>query len=74
MTKTDSRTADKFVIRMPDGMRNKVDLAAWNLYMSMNSFVIQAIAEKLDRDERQKVLLDILTAAAKQAAPSTTES
>lgn len=74
MSRTDSRTADKFVIRMPDGMRNKVDLAAWNLYMSMNSFVIQAIAEKLDRDERQKVLLDILSAAAKQAAPSTTES
>jgi hypothetical protein len=68
---TDSRTADKFVIRLPEGMRAKMDLAAWNLYMSMNSFVITAIAEKLDRDQRQELLLDALVAAAKKAAPTT---
>jgi hypothetical protein len=50
-------------------MRAKMDLAAWNLYMSMNSFVITAIAEKLDRDQRQELLLDALVAAAKRVAP-----
>ncbi len=69
MIKTDSRTADKFVVRLPDGMRDKVDFAAWNANMSMNSFIVTAIAEKLDRDQRQKVLLDALIVAAKLAVP-----
>jgi hypothetical protein len=65
--KTDSRTADKFVIRLPNGMRDKVDYASWNAYMSMNSFIVTAIAEKLDRDQQQQILLAVLVEAAKKA-------
>ncbi|WP_122219225.1 Arc family DNA-binding protein [Pseudomonas syringae group genomosp. 7] len=55
-----SREADKFVVRMPDGMRSGVDAAAAQLYTSMNTFVVQAVAEKLDRQQRQDLLLDAL--------------
>lgn len=62
-----SRDADKFVIRYPEGMRERVAEAAFDGYMSMNSYVIQAVAEKLDRDKRQELLIDVLVAAAKRA-------
>ncbi|WP_122587132.1 Arc family DNA-binding protein [Pseudomonas viridiflava] len=55
-----SREADKFVVRMPAGMRSGVDAAAAQLYTSMNTFVVQAVAEKLDRQQRQDLLLDAL--------------
>jgi len=58
-----SRTADKFVVRLPDGIRAQVETAAAGEFTSMNTFVIQAIAEKLDRQQRQEVLLDALVAA-----------
>lgn len=57
-----SRTADKFVVRMPDGMRPDVEARAASDFISMNSFVVQAIAEKLDRDKRQDLLLGALAA------------
>lgn len=55
-----NREADKFVVRMPEGMRSNVDKAAGLLFTSMNTFVIQAVAEKLDRQSRQALLLDAL--------------
>ncbi len=67
MNNGDSRTADKFVIRYPEGMRALVSQASFDGYMSMNTYVIQAIAEKLDRDKRQELLLDVLVAAARRA-------
>lgn len=57
---TSSRTADKFVIRLPDGMRDQMAAAADGQHISMNTFAIQAIAEKLDRDKRMQVLVDEL--------------
>lgn len=56
MKNFDSRTADKFVVRMPDGMRDQVCDAAGEQFTSMNSFVVQAIAEKLGRQNRQAVV------------------
>jgi len=65
-----SREQDKFVVRMPDGMRDQVAKAADASYTSMNTFVVQAIAEKLDRGRRQELLLDALERyeAARQVA------
>ncbi|HGM6620255.1 hypothetical protein ACP87_09875 [Pseudomonas oleovorans] len=57
-----SRTADKFVVRLPADMRGRVDEAAGQQYTSMNTFIVQAIAEKLDRDRKQQLLLEALAA------------
>lgn len=58
-----SRTADKFVVRLPDGMRAQVDTQASDRHFSMNTFVVQAIEEKLARGARQELLLDALAQA-----------
>ncbi|WJN61321.1 Arc family DNA-binding protein [Pseudomonas sp. SO81] len=64
----DSRTADKFVVRLPDGMRAMVEGKAIDLHTSMNTFVVQAISEKLARGIRQELLLDALERATNQRA------
>lgn len=66
MEKTNSRTADKFVVRLPEGVRDLVEASSWQLNMSMNTWVLQAITEKLDRDKRQELLLDALVEAVKK--------
>ena len=43
-----SRTADKFVVRLPDGMREKVKARGKVDSRSMNAVVIQALARYLD--------------------------
>lgn len=45
-----SRTADKFVIRLPDGMRERVAARAKLAHTSMNTLCIQALEQMLDRD------------------------
>lgn len=52
-----SRTADKFVVRMPDGVRDQVEEKSGAAHISMNSFVVQAIEEKLARDAGEPDLL-----------------
>jgi predicted transcriptional regulator len=64
MSAYNSRTADKFMIRLPDDMRAQVEAAAGKQFTSMNTFIVQAIAEKLDHDKRQELLLDALAFAA----------
>jgi hypothetical protein len=44
----DSRLADKFVIRLPEGMREKVKARGKADSRSMNGVVIQALAQYLD--------------------------
>ncbi|MDH1341869.1 Arc family DNA-binding protein [Ectopseudomonas oleovorans] len=56
-----SRTADKFVVRLPDGVRARVDTAAQLEHNSMNTFFVQAIEEKLERAERQETMLRALS-------------
>lgn len=58
-----SRTADKFTVRMPDGMRTRVETAAEADHTSMNTFMVQAVEEKLARAARQELLLDALQQA-----------
>ncbi|WP_129932399.1 MULTISPECIES: CopG family ribbon-helix-helix protein [unclassified Pseudomonas] len=59
----DSRTADKFVVRLPDGMRDQVNAAATADDRSMNSLIVKAIREYLDLQQRQQTLLGALVLA-----------
>lgn len=51
-TQYNSRTADKFVLRLPDGMRDRISLAAEKSYRSMNGEIIARIANSLDLEAR----------------------
>ena len=62
-TQYDSRTADKFVVRLPDGLRNEVQGAADHLDTSMNTVFVQAVRQYLDNQKRQQLLLDALAKA-----------
>lgn len=64
--KAPSRLADKFVVRMPDGLREQVEEQAKASFTSMNTFCLQAIAEKLDRDCKMQLLLSLLVEKAGQ--------
>lgn len=55
-----SRVADKFVCRFPDGMRETVEGLAADQHTSMNTFIVQAVEEKIARGVRQELLLDSL--------------
>lgn len=59
-TKYDSRLLEKFVVRLPDGLRSQVEDAAGTEHTSMNSVVVRAIEQYLDTQCRQKLLLDAL--------------
>ncbi|MCO7519409.1 MULTISPECIES: Arc family DNA-binding protein [unclassified Pseudomonas] len=60
----DSHSLDKFVVRLPDGLRDQVAAAAAADEPSMNGLIVIAIREHLDRGKRAKALLDALTQAA----------
>ena len=55
-----SRDADKFVVRLPDGLREQVTIAANADERSMNSLIVKAIREHLDGNKRLEVLLGAL--------------
>ena len=59
-TNYDSRTADKFVVRLPDGLRADIEAAATASDRSMNSVFVQAVRQYLDGQNRQQILLDAL--------------
>jgi hypothetical protein len=58
-----SRTADKFVVRLPDGRREEVDAVATAQSTSMNSIFIRAARQFVAGQRRQELLLDALVAA-----------
>lgn len=64
-----SRVADKFVCRLPDGMRDTVEALAVEQHTSMNTFIIQAIEEKIARGVRQEMLLDALQQRLQMLSP-----
>lgn len=55
-----SSTADKFVVRLPDGMRARVEQLAAAQHTSMNTEIVRAIEAHLDGQVRQALLLDSL--------------
>lgn len=62
MSKLTSQQADKFVVRLPNGMRNRLTDAALAQHASMNTIFIQALEQFLDSQYRQQLLLDALAA------------
>ena len=56
----DSRTADKFVVRLPDGLRADIEAAAHADDRSMNSVFVKAVRQYLDGQNRQQILLEVL--------------
>ncbi|WBM15773.1 Arc family DNA-binding protein [Pseudomonas aeruginosa] len=59
-----SRDMDKFVVRLPDGLRAEVEAEAKRGERSMNSLIVVALREYLHGQRRKHALLDALTAAA----------
>lgn len=57
-----ARTADKFVVRLPDGMRKRIEDLANDNYTSMNTEIIRAIEAHLEGQARQTLLLEALEA------------
>lgn len=57
-----SRTADKFVVRLPDGMRDRIADVARNHHRSMNSEIIarleQSLIQEGSLDENLNMRLD----------------
>ena len=45
-----SRTADKFVVRLPEGMRDRIAEVARNPHRSMNSEIIARLEQSLQED------------------------
>lgn len=60
-----SKDNPKFVVRLPDDLRDRIDAAAQAADMSMNSVFVRAIRQYLDDQKRQAVLLDALSLAAR---------
>jgi len=47
---TSSRNAEKFVVRLPDGMRDKINQVARKNHRSMNSEIIKRLERTLSED------------------------
>lgn len=47
-----SRTADKFVLRLPEGLRDRISLVAENNHRSMNGEIIARIDGSLDLEDK----------------------
>ena len=69
-TQYDSRTADKFVVRLPQGLRDQIDATAITDDRSMNSVIVQAVKQYLDAQNRQELLLNALASAGATGAKS----
>ena len=66
----DSRTADKLVVRLPNGLRADIEAAASAADRSMNSVFVQAVRQYLDGQNRQALLLDALANAVVPLPPA----
>lgn len=62
-TDYDSRTADKFVVRLPEGLRDQIARFATDTHASMNTVFIRAVEQYLDAQNRQELLLNALASA-----------
>lgn len=45
-----SRSADKFVVRLPKGMRDRISLVAKNYHRSMNSEIVSRLENSLSHE------------------------
>lgn len=58
MKATNSRTADKFVVRLPDGMRERVAEVARANHRSMNSEIIDRLEQSLLNNRFEPVKIE----------------
>lgn len=62
MTSPTSRESDKFIVRLPDGMRNRIKAAAAANNRSMNAEIVATLEEKypdFDMDDELQVFIDM---------------
>lgn len=57
---TSSRDADKFVVRLPDGMRDKINEVAGKNHRSMNSEIIKRMERTLLEDATGILNVDLM--------------
>lgn len=55
LRKTDSRTADKFVIRLPDGYRERLAEVAGERHISMNTVAVEQLETLLFPDKNKMI-------------------
>ncbi|MFK3973738.1 CopG family ribbon-helix-helix protein [Pseudomonas sp. NPDC087358] len=60
---SESRSVPKFVVRLPDDLRDRIDDAACAADCSMNTIFVRAVRQYLDGQQRQDLLLDALARA-----------
>lgn len=58
---SNSRNADKFVLRLPDGLRERYKEQAKANGRSMNSEMIKALEKGLEDDQRETDLVTVIT-------------
>ncbi|MDG9809479.1 MULTISPECIES: Arc family DNA-binding protein [Pseudomonas] len=69
-----SRNADKFVIRLPDGVRERIKGHSNRGLYSMNTFIVRAAIKELDRLEGVETPMSCLEEDAAPAAGASTET
>lgn len=76
MSRMDSRTADKFVVRLPDGLRDKIFNVAGDNQRSMNGEIVYRLEQSLRDDQviaTQAELIKLLTRRVAQLEPETAD-
>ncbi len=76
MSRMDSRTADKFVVRLPDGLRNKIFDVAGENQRSMNGEIVYRLEQSLRDDQviaTQAELIKLLTRRVAELEPATAD-
>jgi len=68
MPRTKESDLPKFVVRLPDGLRDEVEEAADSADTSMNTIFVRAVRQFLDKQNRQDLLLEALAKAVGEKA------
>ena len=68
MPRTKESPLPKFVVRLPDNLRDEIEIAADAADTSMNTIFVRALRQFLDKQARQDLLLDALVRAAGERA------
>lgn len=74
MSRMDSRTADKFVVRLPDGLREKIFDVSGDNQRSMNGEIVYRLEQSLRDDQviaTQAELIKLLTRRLNELDPAT---
>lgn len=76
MSRMDSRTADKFVVRLPNGLRDKIFDVSEENQRSMNGEIVFRLEQSLRDDQviaTQAELITLLTRRVSELEPANTD-